>query len=161
QVTLTTKTELTRNEVIQALDAVLGLNGISMVNVGDKFVKVVPVGQVNTEGAPLDSRIAQDLPEFGKYVTHVVQLKYSKPTELVPVLQQFAKIPNSILPIDSSQILVLRDYTENVKRMLEMIDRIDIAVPSEFTEEVIPIKYAKASEIADALNSLSGGGGGS
>ena len=79
---------------------------------------------------------------------------------MVQVLQPFAKIPNAILPIDSSQILVLRDYTENVKRMLEMIKEVDVAVPSEFVDEVIPIKYALASEIASALNSLSSGGGG-
>jgi type II secretory pathway component GspD/PulD (secretin) len=33
-------------------------------------------------------------------------------------------------------------------------------MPSEFVSEVIPIKYAKASDIASALNSLSSGGGG-
>jgi general secretion pathway protein D len=55
---------------------------------------------------------------------------------------------------------VLRDYTENVKRMLELIKEIDVAVPSEFESAVIPIKYAKATEIASALNSLSSGGGG-
>jgi general secretion pathway protein D len=75
-------------------------------------------------------------------------------------LQPFMKIPNAILPIDSSQILVLRDYTENVKRMLELIKEIDVAIPSEYVSEVIPIKYAQASEIAGALNSLSSGGGG-
>jgi general secretion pathway protein D len=161
QVTLQTKTPLTRSEVIQALDAVLGMNGITMMNIGDKFVKAVPQGQAHTEGAPTDPRDATDLPDFGQYVTHVVQLKYVKPTEIVQALQPFAKMPNPILPVDSSQIIILRDYTENVKRMLEMIQRIDIAVPAEFVSEVIPIKYAKASEIADALNSLGGGGGGS
>jgi hypothetical protein len=35
---------------------------------------------------------------------------------------------------------------------------IDVTVPSEFVSEVIPMKYAKASEIASALNSLSSGG---
>src|SRR5262249_10553976 len=58
------------------------------------------------------------------------------------------------------QILVLRDYSENVKRMLEMIKKIDVTLPSEYDSEVIPIKYAIASDIANALNSLSSGGGG-
>ena len=78
----------------------------------------------------------------------------------MPVLQPFVKIPNAILPIDTSMILVLRDYAENVKRMLELIDQIDVAVPSEYVSEVIPIKYANSSDIASALNSLSSGGGG-
>src|SRR5208337_270069 len=76
------------------------------------------------------------------------------------VLQPFVKIPNAILPIDSSQILVIRDYAENVKRMLELVAQIDVVVPSVFVSEVIPLKYAKSSDIASALNSLSSGGGG-
>ena len=159
-VTLKTQTLLTKKEAIQALDAVLALNGITMINVGDKFVKALPEAQGNTAGAPFHTNATATLPELGQYITHVVQLKYAKPSEMVPVLQPFVKIPNAILPIDTSQILVLRDYAENVKRMLELIGQIDVVVPSVYVSEVIPIKYAQASEIAGALNSLSSGGGG-
>ena len=159
-VTLKTQTLLTKKEAIQALDAVLALNGITMINVGEKFVKALPEAQGNQAGAKFHTNAAASLPELGQYITHVVQLKYAKPSEMVPVLQPFVKIPNAILPIDTSQILVLRDYAENVKRMLELVAQIDVAVPSEFVSEVIPIKYAKATEIASALNSLSSGGGG-
>src|SRR4029077_348323 len=89
----------------------------------------------------------------------IVQLKYVKPSEMIPALAPFAKL-NSILPIDTSMILILRDYTENVKRMLEMIERVDVNVPAEFISEVIPIKYALAGDISDALNSLGAGSGG-
>ena len=161
QITLKTQTPLTKREALQAFEAVFALNGISLVNVGDKFVKVVPAAQAHTEGAVNDTRTAAELPDLGQYVTHVIQLKYTKPSEMVPALQPFAKL-NSLLPMDNSMILIVRDYTENVKRMLEMVDQIDVNVPSEFISEVIPIKYAKAGEMADALNSLgaSGGGGG-
>ena len=120
-ITLTTHGQLTVREGIQALEAVLALNGIAMVNMGDKFVKAMPEAQGNTAGARFDTNSAAQLPEMGQYVTHVVQLKYAKPSEMVAVLQPFVKIPNAILPIDTSQMLVLRDYTENVKRMLELI----------------------------------------
>ena len=159
-VTLKTQTLLTKKEAIQALEAVLALNGITMVNAGDKFVKALPEAQSITAGARFDTNGAAHLPELGQYVTHVVQLKYLKPTEMMPVLQPFVKIPNAILPIDTSMILVLRDYAENVKRMLELIAQIDVVVPSEYVSEVIPIKYAVSSDIANALNSLSSSGGG-
>ena len=159
-ITLTTHGELTVREGIQALEAVLGLNGITMVNMGEKFVKAMPEAQGNTAGARFDTNSAAELPEMGQYITHVVQLKYAKPSELTAVLQSFNKIPNAVLPIDTSMMLVLRDYTENIKRMLELIKQLDVAVPSEFVSEVIPIKYAKAVDIAGALNSLSSGGGG-
>jgi general secretion pathway protein D len=158
---LKTQTPLSKSEGVKALDAMLGMNGIAIIDVGDKFCKAVPSAQAGNAGAPFNTNRTSQLPDMGQYLTHVIQLKYVKPSEMVAVLQPFASaIANPILPIDSSQILVLRDFAENVKRMLQVVDEIDIAVPSEFVSEVIPIKYAKATEIASALNSLSTGGGG-
>jgi general secretion pathway protein D len=160
-ITLKTQTPLTRREAIQAFDAVLALNGIAVVNVGDKFVKVVPTAQAGQIGAPFSKEKGDQLPDMGQFVTHVVQTTYVKPSELVPVLTPFASagLANGILPIDSSQIVVIRDYAENVKRMLEMVKKVDVSIPSEFVSEVIPIKYAMSSDVAQALNSLSTGGG--
>jgi len=159
QIVLKTQTPLTKTEAIEALQAVLALNGIAVVNIGDKFVKVGPVDQANSYGAEFNNANATNLPNLGSYVTHIVQLKYVKPSEMIPIIQPFAKLANSILSIDSNGILVLRDYAENVKRMLEMIERIDVSVPAEFISEVIPIRYAEAADIASALNSLGGAGG--
>ena len=161
QITFMAETPLTKHEAVQALDAVLGMNGVGMIPVGEKFVKAVPIANVNQQGAPFGKELAEDLPEMGQYVTHIVQLKYVKPTEMMQALTPFASaIPTPILAVDGSQILILRDFAENVKRMLELITKIDVNVPSEFVSEVIPIKYAMASDIASALNSLSSGGGG-
>ncbi|MGO9001147.1 MAG: secretin N-terminal domain-containing protein [Limisphaerales bacterium] len=159
QIILRTETPLTKTEAIQALQAVLALNGIALVNVGDKFVKVLPIDQANSAGAKIDHGDASQLPEMGSYVTHIVQLKYIKPSVMMPLILPFAKLANAIFPIDDNGILVLRDNAENVKRMLEMIDQIDVSVPAEYISEVIPIKYAMAEDIANALNSLGGGGG--
>ena len=58
-------------------------------------------------------------------MTHVVQLKRAKPSDLVPALQPLEKLPNGVLPIDSSRLLVLRDSPDNVNRMLETIAKLD------------------------------------
>jgi general secretion pathway protein D len=156
---LKTQSPLTKTEAIEALQAVLALNGISVVNIGEKFVKVVPSADAPAAGGKFNSADAADLPDLGSLVTHIVQLKYVKPSEMVQAIQPFAKL-NSIIPLDSNGILIIRDYAENVKRMLEMIDRVDVSVPAEYISEVIPIKYALAEDIASALNSLGGSGGG-
>jgi general secretion pathway protein D len=158
-IVLKTETPLTKTETIEALKAVLALNNIVVIDVGDKFVKVMAAEGASTAAAAVDNSSTTNLPELGSYVTHIVQLKYVKPSEMLPIIQPFAKLQNSILPIDSNGILVLRDYAENVKRMLEMIDRIDVSVPAEYISEVIPIRYAQAEDIANALNSLGGSGG--
>jgi general secretion pathway protein D len=160
QIVLKTETPLTKAEAIQALQAVLALNGIAVINVGDKFVKVVPTADAGTVGEQFSTNNVTQLPELGSYTTRIVQLKYVKPSLMVPIIQPFAKTPNAILPIDDNGILVLRDNTENIKRMMEMISAVDVMVPAEYTNEVIKIKYAMADDIANVLNSLESAGGG-
>jgi len=158
-IVLKTQTDLTKTEAIEALQAVLALNGVSVVDIGDKFVKVLASDQAAGAGAEIGSGGSTNIPDLGSYVTRVIQLHYVKPSEMVNVISPFSKLANSILPIDGNNILVLRDYAENVKRMLEMIERVDIDVPAEYISEVIPIRYAKVDDIAQALNALGGGGG--
>jgi general secretion pathway protein D len=158
QIILKTETKLTKSDAIHALQAVLALNGISLVNIGDKFVKVLPSDQAAGAGAALDYSSATNMPEMGSYVTHIVQLQHLKPSEVVPVITPFARL-NSIISLDANGVLVIRDYAENVKRMLEMIQQVDVSVPAEYISEVVPIKYAMAEDIANALNSLGGSGG--
>lgn len=159
-ITLVQQNPLTKTELIQAMDAVLAMNNIAMVPIGDKFIKVVPVTDVQGVGMPINDMNASMLPQFGPYDTHIVQLKYTKPSEMVPILQQFTKTPGAVLPIEGSGMIVLRDTAENVRVMLDVISRLDTTVPAEIESEVIPIKYALASDIANALNALSGSGGG-
>ena len=159
KIILRTQTPLTKTETIEALQAVLALNGVSLVDVGDKFVKVLASDQAGTAGGPIDRLGSTNLPDLGSYLTHVVQLKYVKPSVMIQVIQPFAKL-NSILPLDDNGILIIRDYAENVKRMLEMIEEVDVNVPAEYISEVIPIRYAKVDDIANALNALGSGGSG-
>jgi general secretion pathway protein D len=159
-IVLKTETPLTKGEAISALQAVLALNGIAVINVGDKFVKVLPTDQAGTAAEQFNTQDPNQLPELGSYVTRIVQLKYVKPSVMVPIIQPFAKSPNAILPIDDNMILVLRDNAENVKRMMEMIQAVDIIVPAQYISKVIPIKYAMADDIASVLNSLETAGGG-
>ena len=158
-IVLKTLTPLTKAEAIEALQAVLSLNGIEVVNIGDKFVKVLPPDQAGGAGGEFNNADSGQLPDLGPYVTRIVQLKYVKPSVMVPIITPFSKLASAVLPIEDNGILVLRDHAENVKRMLEMIDQVDVAIPAEYTNEVIAIKYALADDIANVLTSLGGSGG--
>ena len=161
-ITLKVQGELTTKEAIEALDTVLALNGVTMVAMGTKFVKAVPFAQAQQEAQAFAAMNLKtdDMPEAARYMTRILQLKSAKPSEIVPAIQGFAKLPNSILPVDSTQILILRDYSENIKRMMEVIEKIDVVIKIDEEFEVIPIKYALASDMSGVLGSLTGGGGG-
>ena len=157
------QTPLTKTEAIQAHQAIFAMHGVAFVEVDEKFLKVVPVADApGTAQKPILVTNTNQLPsELGQFVTYTLQLKYVKPSEMVQLLTTFqsGKIANAVWGIDATSTLVLRDFSENVKRMLELIAQVDTGGIAEFLSEVIPIKFAKAEEIAQALSSLSGSGG--
>lgn len=159
-ITLDTQTDLTRAEAIQALDSVLALNGITMVNIGDKFVTAVPSNQALQEAPAFATGPVEELPEASQYVTKLVTLQHAIPSEVAQLLQGFGKVQNGIVALDGSRTLVLRDYAANIKRMMEIIERVDTEQEMEYTLEVIPIKYGKVDEIYGTMSSLISGGGG-
>ncbi len=159
-ITLKTQNNLTRSEAISALETVMAMNGITIVPVGEKFMKVVTHAEANGAAAPFSED--KNLPESGKFVTQVVQLKYLPVQDATTAITPFAsgKINPSIVPIPNSQTIVLRDFSENIKRMLEILDKVDVVSPIDIMPEVIPIKYALAADIQQVLGSLTASGPG-
>jgi general secretion pathway protein D len=156
-VTLKTESPLTRSEAVVALETILGMNGITIVPIGDKFAKVVTEASAAAAGGVISSNAV--LPVAGKFVTQIIQVRYTAVQDLVEILKPFSRIPNSIIALPSTQTLILRDYSENVARMLEMVKKIDVLTPLIIKPQVIPIKYALASDIASALSALGASGG--
>jgi general secretion pathway protein D len=156
-VTLKTESPLTKSEAIIALETILGMNGITIVPLGDKFAKVVTEAVAGHEGGIISTN--STVPEAGKFVTQIVQVKYASLDDLSKVLQPFSRMPDSIIALPSTQTLILRDYAENVNRMMEMIKRIDVTSPLIIKPKIIPIRYALASDIASALSALGASGG--
>jgi general secretion pathway protein D len=157
-IVLNTQSKLTKSQAITALETILEMNGVTIIPIGDKFAKVVTEAIAPQSGGLITTN-TNSVPESGKFVTQIVQIKYADPKDLVDVLQPFAKAPKSIIVVPSTQTLILRDYSENVARMMEMVAKIDVLTPNTIKPEVIPIKYALASDIASALSALGASGG--
>jgi general secretion pathway protein D len=157
-IVLKTQSPLTRTEAIEALETILGMNGITIVPIGDKFAKVVAEAQAGTEGEVISTN-TNNLPEAGKMVTQIVQVKYTALEDLTKLLEPFSRMPKSIMALPATQTLILRDYAENVDRMLELVKKIDVLTPLVVKPRVIPIKYALAADIAQALSALGASGG--
>ena len=152
---------LTPEERLQMFDTILALNGVTSIPTGEKAVLMVPTAQAMTEGAKFSDKDGQDYAEASQFVTHVVQLKHVEMQDAVDTVKQFAKNQNGIIGIPTTKTLVLRDYAINVKRMLEVLKKIDVEVEKDWELEVIPIRYGRVEDISATMNSvISGGGGG-
>jgi general secretion pathway protein D len=119
------QTELTRVQALQLLDTVLAQNGIAMVLSGDTAVKAVPEARASSESPPEITLPWKSLPDSGSFMMRRVRLKTVRPSEVVPVLMPLAKTPNAIIAVDSSGELILRDYSSNIRRMLEVLEDLE------------------------------------
>ena len=124
-ISLRNQTPLSRVEALQLLDTVLAENGIVMVLAGDTAVKAVPVAQAPQESPPEISLPWRSLPDSSSFMMRTVQLKKIRPSELVPVLMPFSKMPGAVLPIDARGQLILRDYSSNIRKMLKLVEDLE------------------------------------
>ncbi len=152
---------LNAEERLQMFDTILALNGVTTIPTGDKAVLAVPANQAMQEGGAFSNKEGGEYSEASQFVTHVVQLKHVEMQDAVDTVKQFAKNQNGIIGIPTTKTLVLRDYAINVKRMLEVLKKIDVEVEKDWELEVIPIRYGRVEDISATMNSvISGGGGG-
>ncbi|MEW6158685.1 MAG: hypothetical protein AB1813_14770, partial [Verrucomicrobiota bacterium] len=159
-ITLKAQGNLTKKEAIFAMDGVLALNNIAMIPIAEKFVKALPSNLAPQEGAELGNLEGEQMQVIEQFVTQIVKLKTLKPSELSPLLTTFTRMPSGVTAFDNNQTLVLRDYASNVKRMMEIIEKVDVVVESDYRLEVIPIRYGKVADLYDTMNGLISGGGG-
>lgn len=152
---------LTKKEAIEAFNAVFAMEGLAMLPVGEKFLKVVPTNQAAGAGTQFDERTSAIMTETGQFVRKIIQLQHADVAEVAQILAPFASTQaggNAVTALESNQILVLQDYSANVKRMLELVEKVDVDVPMDVEIELIPIKYALAGDIGQVIGSLSANG---
>ena len=145
KVTFSNQTPMTAVEALQALDTVLAAQDIAMIFLGTQYVKAVPAGTACTEPAPVVDLRPDQLPDSSSFVIYIVKLKKVTASDAAPALQPFAKLPNSIIGIGGGSrpppgsklpnlstiigkdhgVLILRDYSSNVRRMLQVLEKLE------------------------------------
>jgi len=90
-ITLKTRTPLTREEAIQALEVSLGMNGITVVPMGEKVHQSRHRNRRRLHGRQPGTNDSTMIPEMGRYVTQIVSWKYASAQDIEGVLKYFAR----------------------------------------------------------------------
>jgi hypothetical protein len=148
RITFSNQTPMTAVELLQALDTVLASQGLAMVFLGTQYVKVVPEGLAHLEAGPIVELQPDQLPDSSSFLIYIMKLKKVTAKDAASALQPFAKLPNSIVAIggrstskppagasvpglsaligaSDDPILILRDYSSNVRRMLQVLEKLE------------------------------------
>jgi len=146
---------LTTEESIKVVDAILAMNNIALVPMGEKYIKVVQATQPDLTGQGLNISMDPEKQYEGtdRFVTQIIQLHHVEIPEVQAAIQHVMHAYGKIMALERSNSLMLTDTESNINRARELIKFID--QPSASIEpRIYKIKYADATDIATKINEI-------
>ena len=137
------------DEIYDVFLSVLRVHGFAAVPSGS-MIKIVPEAMAQQDGSSSIDRSRS--PSADELVTQIVPVKHVSAAELVPILRPLMPQGGQLIAHAASNSLVVSDREGNVKRLVEIIQRIDTT--SDAQVEVIPLAHANAAEMARTLTTL-------
>jgi len=93
--------------------------------VGDASVKAVPNLLASFEVPPTIDVRAGDLPDSSSYMTCTLAIKKARADQIVSMVGMASSMSKSVIYVPAGNLLILRDYSANVRRMLRLIQQAD------------------------------------
>ncbi len=151
-VTLVSEKPLSKAQAFQLLTSVLRMRGYTVVT-GNGYTKVVPEADAKLQASPIQSGAVRG----DQIATQVFHLSFESANNLVAVLRPLISPNNTINANPGNNTLVITDYADNLLRLGKIIAALDSPASSDL--DMVPIRYALASDIAVMVNRLLEPGG--
>lgn len=155
-ITLRSQGFISIEDYLKALETVLTMHGVGLVDFGDNFIRVVPVKSVRKEGLEILETIPEGLvaERSGTMISQMVPLKHIDLAEAVAAIEPMRNENGQINQFERTNALMITDFAENINRMLQILRLIDQPVEAKEEPNIIQIRYAKASEIKSRLEEI-------
>ncbi len=137
-----------RDAYFNFLAALRGL-GFTVVEVNGLY-KVVPEADAKLQAGTVS--IGEPGRRGDQVLTQIFRLNHENANNLVPVLRPLISPNNTINANPGTNSLIITDYADNLQRIGKIIAAMD--VPASGDIEVIPLRYAVASDIAPLIQRL-------
>lgn len=149
KVTVVSAQPMRPDEIYDVFLSVLRVHGLAAVPSGS-MIKIVPEAVAQQDGgSALSAARAESSDEL---VTQIVPVKHVSAAELVAILRPLMPQGGQLLAHSTSNSLVVSDRAGNVKRLVDIVQRIDTV--SDAQVEVVPLRHANSAELARTLTSL-------
>jgi general secretion pathway protein D len=151
KVTVISPTKVTPMEAYTIFQSVLQVKGFTTVPSGG-IVKIVPSKDARQAGLPTvyNGSLAAAGDEF---ITRLVPLRYVAAGNMASTLQPMVATDGLVLAYAPTNSLILTDSAPNVRRLLGIIEELDVE-GHERTTEVILLKYAVAADLAKKIEEI-------
>ena len=138
---------VSKAQAFRLLTSALRLQGYTVV-VGDGFTKVVPEADAKLQAGPTSPGSLRG----DQIATQIFRLNYESANNLVAVLRPLISPNNTINANPGNNSLVITDYADNLRRLGKIIAALDSPATGDL--DVVPIRHAIASDVANMVNRL-------
>lgn len=146
QITVHSSQPMSPGELYETFLSVLEVHGFSAVPAGE-VTKIIP--QVN---AKQDGGFGGGDDTRESIVTRVIQVSNIPADQLVPILRPLVPQYGHLAAYPASNILIISDRAANVKRLMDIVNRVD--KEGNRRVETIALENASASEVVRTINKL-------
>lgn len=142
-------------ELRLALESLLSLNGIGVSPLGDRFLKVVPLGEIRTQAPELVIESLAERPASGKVVSKLFRLQHLDSQTFQQQIQQFLSPGfSSIIPFQNSNAVIVTDTISNLQRLEYVVGEVDKPSRLNIEPAFYTLQFAQASEVAQQVQQM-------
>jgi type II secretory pathway component GspD/PulD (secretin) len=154
-INLQIRKEISKEEAIRAIESVLAINHIAIVELGDGLLKAVSMKSAPTQSPFFVDYSLLDVAPSEKICSKIFQLHHLSVDEFSKLITNLLnpEIASAIVFSDSNSMLIT-DSIANLQRMELILSRVDIPKHSVLDSKIFRIKHGDAKEIADLLNKV-------
>ena len=158
-VTLNITRPLPKSEAIRAVISVLNLNNIGVIEMGDKFLKIVALAnQARTEAPEMIVGSTLDLPPSGKVASKIFELTYLKAADLAPQLNTTLNVQvGGAVFFTNTNAFLVTDSVSNLQRIEQLLQVLDRPASANFKPKFYTLHFAKASDLVTKIKLMLAG----
>lgn len=154
KVNIHTSGEISREDIFPILETIFEINDIAAVKVGDIY-KIIPVKEVKKQ--PLMPQIGKELEDTSspdRLLLQIIPLRYIPPKEMEKIIKPFLGRGGVTVDYAERNILIVIDTVANMKKLLSLVDTVDVSVFDTMHVRFYEIENAEAKDLTKELENL-------
>ena len=151
----TSQRPMSVEERIEALESLLSLNGVAVIEQSDLFLRVVPVASITGRTPTFVEGDLTDMPDTGGIFTKVFALDFLTSAEFQPLIQPFLSPGiGQIFLFEKANTALVSDTMVNLKRIDKMLRQVDQPSNPNVIVKFYDVEHAIASELVAQVEAI-------
>ncbi len=154
--TLSLPAGATRSEALLAIETLLNLNGVAIIQQGERFLKVVPNNVAKSESPTLITESTLNQPASGRVASKIFVLKHANGQEVVTQIASMLNATLATPPVyfGRNNAILVTDSIMNLQKIETLLNQLDRPQLDVVATKMYNLKHAIATDVVTKLTTL-------